>query len=236
MVSIMIAWFLSSIEVKGQSFISFPIDSKKENLTLGDEMKWQSKVQILKEEGADLIVELSVKEIPEDVQIRLCFSGFECKTFIRDIGKLYFRFPKQGVYPLEIRCSSPKKTAEVNFDLNLLDARFPNSVVEKKSFSAFFEAPEKAGNLFRNHQLSISKLYPNPASQRIFFDYSCSSKKINAKVVIYDLLGNVISEHSIDPNANRLNISLSNLRSGIYFYQLHIDNKPVASRRFAKNS
>lgn len=72
---------------------------------------------------------------------------------------------------------------------------------------------------------SIISLYPNPASS--ILNFSNLSKK--AKVIIYDIYGNLILGTSISNNQ----INISKLLNGVYTFQIY-DNNEIITKKFIK--
>ncbi|MCB9364694.1 MAG: T9SS type A sorting domain-containing protein [Flavobacteriales bacterium] len=70
--------------------------------------------------------------------------------------------------------------------------------------------------------------YPNPASNNVTIDYSISK---NGSLIMHDLVGKEVARYSLVKNANKLNINVNNLKSGVYFYSVMIDNKVLKTER-----
>jgi hypothetical protein len=67
--------------------------------------------------------------------------------------------------------------------------------------------------------------YPNPADKFVTFEYE-NVKGSDAKLVVYNLLGSVVKEIELRNNSGTLkNINTSDLKDGIYFYSLVINNE-----------
>lgn len=88
-----------------------------------------------------------------------------------------------------------------------------------------------AGLLFSNNKISISSVYPNPASAYASIDYSLAANANSAKIILCNVLGNVVGEYTLSKEARRLNISTVELTSGVYFYALYVDGKNVVTRK-----
>ncbi|GHB61287.1 hypothetical protein GCM10007390_13830 [Persicitalea jodogahamensis] len=86
-------------------------------------------------------------------------------------------------------------------------------------------------HLFSNEWLTISNIYPNPASDYAEFDYSLKSSDREAKIVICNVLGNPISEYSLDKNDRKLRINTRDMPTSVYFYRLAIDGNSVATKK-----
>ncbi len=85
--------------------------------------------------------------------------------------------------------------------------------------------------LFSNEKISISSVYPNPASAYASIDYQLLKDTDNAKIILCNVLGNVVGEYTLIRDAKRLHISTLELNSGVYFYTLSVDGKSLITRK-----
>ena len=94
--------------------------------------------------------------------------------------------------------------------------------------------PPSTGKLFENHQITISNPYPYPANETVSFNYQLH-QNIDARIVVYDVLGNEIANYHLQSEYNKLVIQTSSLRTGVYLYSLVLDGKNVATRKLVIN-
>lgn len=73
--------------------------------------------------------------------------------------------------------------------------------------------------------------YPNPASNFVSFDYVLPSGAINATLRIFNLLGQPILEQQLSSNSGKLELSVAELKEGIYLYALQVNNQTVITRK-----
>jgi len=67
--------------------------------------------------------------------------------------------------------------------------------------------------------------YPNPATEYVSFDYK-NVEDPDARIVVYNILGSVVKEIDLRNNNGTIeNINTSDLKDGIYFYSLVINNE-----------
>ncbi|WP_448529088.1 T9SS type A sorting domain-containing protein [Raineya sp.] len=90
--------------------------------------------------------------------------------------------------------------------------------------------PPQTGKFYENHQISISLPYPYPANENVTFQYQLF-QNIEARVVLYDVLGNEVASYRLSAENNRLTISTSELKTGMYLYSLVLDGKNVATKK-----
>jgi hypothetical protein len=85
--------------------------------------------------------------------------------------------------------------------------------------------------LFQGDRIYVSHLYPNPAADYALVDYQFSGNNQEIKIAIYNVLGLVVKEVELDREDHSAKISLKELNSGLYMYQLLVDGKPVATKK-----
>ena len=85
--------------------------------------------------------------------------------------------------------------------------------------------------LFANDKITVSNIYPNPSTEYAEIDYSVSGNFTEAKIVIYNMLGSTVNEHELDRSERKVKISTRDMANGIYFYQLSLDGKKVATKK-----
>jgi len=105
------------------------------------------------------------------------------------------------------------------------------------------EAPLK--NIFKqdddrfyaNHKLNVYPIYPNPVINTTYatIKYELIDNSIKAKIILSNILGNVIGEYHLTKEGNLLSISTQDFSSGLYFYTLNVDGKNLVTRRLVIN-
>ncbi|MEY2761435.1 MAG: hypothetical protein RLZZ96_1335 [Bacteroidota bacterium] len=85
--------------------------------------------------------------------------------------------------------------------------------------------------LFQGDRIFVSHLYPNPALDFAQVDYQFSGNNQEVKITIYNVLGLLVKEIDLDKDDRSVKISLRELNSGLYMYQLLVDGKPVATKK-----
>lgn len=79
---------------------------------------------------------------------------------------------------------------------------------------------------------SISNVYPNPASTTSYVDFKLPKSTANASLRVSNLLGVTVMEIPLDRNEGKAMINVSNLKDGIYFYSLIVNNSATHTRKF----
>jgi hypothetical protein len=73
--------------------------------------------------------------------------------------------------------------------------------------------------------------FPNPANNTVTFYYLLENKVRSASIVINDLFGKRVKEITLPLDTEMTNEDLGGLSSGIYFYTLFTDGRPISSRK-----
>lgn len=121
---------------------------------------------------------------------------------------------------------SPAGTTENN----LLVAETVEKAGERKSPA--MEAQLKAEELlFVNDKISVSNVYPNPASEYAELDFSIATGLRDAKLTFYNVLGSQMAEFTLNKNDRKLRVNTRDMPTGLYFYQLSVDGKKVATKK-----
>lgn len=77
----------------------------------------------------------------------------------------------------------------------------------------------------------ISNAYPNPASDVIYFDYNNSESTLNSYIIIRDFAGRIVREVVIPQHEGVLEIDLTDIETGVYFYSLMQNNLMLLTKK-----
>ncbi|WP_221390825.1 T9SS type A sorting domain-containing protein [Dyadobacter sp. NIV53] len=102
--------------------------------------------------------------------------------------------------------------------------------VDKKITSAEISAKSEE-QLYVSNQITVSNIYPNPASEYVEIDYTISAGLRDAKLIFYNVLGSQMAEYSLNKSERKLRVNTSEMPTGLYFYQLALDGKKVATKK-----
>lgn len=80
-------------------------------------------------------------------------------------------------------------------------------------------------------KIKVSNIYPNPANDFAYIDYTVNGNFTSANVSFFNLLGKQLAEYPLSKNSDKLRINTSAWESGIYMYQLIIDGKKIATKK-----
>lgn len=83
-----------------------------------------------------------------------------------------------------------------------------------------------------------SKVYPNPASDKVTVELSLSETANNVNISFANALGQVVKTQTIGRVVanveNKTSVNVSDLASGIYFYTIHADGKKTTGKLMVK--
>jgi hypothetical protein len=132
----------------------------------------------------------------------------------------------RGNVPSKISVSS--KSAINNFYKDLLLTKTNKVVVSKSVYTPETFSQDK---LYEDKELSISNIYPNPANEFAVLDYHLRNSSKVVKVTFFNILGASVGEFKLDSFDNSLRIRTESWDNGIYFYQLILEGKKVATKK-----
>lgn len=96
--------------------------------------------------------------------------------------------------------------------------------------------PGEETYLFRNDRLTVSQLYPNPASDYVQIDVKSTGNIQDLKLVIFNIIGQEVKTVSLDPNEKSQRINLKDLNPGMYPYQLVLDGRSLVTKKLIINN
>ena len=87
-----------------------------------------------------------------------------------------------------------------------------------------------------NEQTQVTEIITNTFSfldgyLTVYFDYDLPTTFDNAKVKIFNLLGQSLAEQKITQQSGKIQLPVEHLKEGVYFYSLLIDNQNVISKK-----
>jgi hypothetical protein len=85
--------------------------------------------------------------------------------------------------------------------------------------------------LYISDKITVSNIYPNPASESATIDYTMSADLRDVKVIFYNVLGSKMGEHVLTKNNGKLRVDTTVMPTGLYFYQLSLEGKKVATKK-----
>jgi hypothetical protein len=78
--------------------------------------------------------------------------------------------------------------------------------------------------------IQVSNLYPNPANNKVSINYDLNGAN-NARLEIRNILGSVVKSVEINETNGQVNIDVSNLTNGVYFYSFIVNDIAIKSTK-----
>ena len=86
-------------------------------------------------------------------------------------------------------------------------------------------------DVFASSNSGISESYPNPANSNVKMNYSLEPGWNNANLTIYSMLGSQVENVNLNENQGTLNLDISSLPAGMYFYTLMVDGNAINTKK-----
>jgi hypothetical protein len=93
------------------------------------------------------------------------------------------------------------------------------------------ESPEKQ-YIYSSRQIVLHEVYPNPVIDNAFVNYRLLSDAVKAKIIVHNILGNIVGEYTLPQSENLVRIKTDDLSAGIYFYTLYVGDKATVTQKF----
>jgi hypothetical protein len=110
----------------------------------------------------------------------------------------------------------------------------PNDIVYVKIPTSDFVCVTGIKNVTQATSLSNVNFYPNPANANATIEVALS-ETAKVDIAILNMVGQTIYSTTVNGNIgnNKVDVNLSNLSSGLYFYQVKVGNSKAITKKFA---
>ena len=85
--------------------------------------------------------------------------------------------------------------------------------------------------LYESADISLNEIYPNPVIDFAYITYDLKNVDTDAKIVLHNVLGSIISEHELLPYKKQVKLETSELNPGVYFYTLYLDGDGITTHK-----
>jgi hypothetical protein len=85
--------------------------------------------------------------------------------------------------------------------------------------------------VFTNEKITVSGVFPNPASTSAALEYEITGELKEAKIIISNVLGSSLGEYKLTRDAHKVQFNTAEFAPGIYFYTLSVDGKSLFTRK-----
>lgn len=86
-------------------------------------------------------------------------------------------------------------------------------------------------DVFGSNNSGISEAYPNPATSNVRMNYSLKPGWNDASLEVYSMLGSKVQTRNISEQSGTLNLDVSALPAGMYFYALNVDGNTISTKK-----
>ncbi|HEY3404647.1 MAG TPA: T9SS type A sorting domain-containing protein [Ohtaekwangia sp.] len=139
--------------------------------------------------------------------------------------------PGQTLSSFQIALESGLSAGESAIRYVVFNKSLPNQPIEFGVNFTVEERPEKQ-SIYNSRHIIIQDVYPNPVTGNSFtLQYKILDDRANARVIIHNLLGNIVDEFNLETGETLMRVRTDDLSAGIYFYTLYLDNESVMTRK-----
>jgi len=221
--------FLLTVASYGQGFdILTPQESYKGQI--GETIKAPIRFKNTTDKPIVLIIRKLDAQIGTSQRNLFCFDNNCLDQKIEDyMLKLE---PGQTLNTFQIGLESGLSAGESNIRYVVYNKALPNQTVEFAVNFVVDEKAEKQNISYNSRHIIMHDVYPNPVTTSSFeFKYKILDDRVNARLIIHNLLGNVVGEFTLNSAENLMRIRTDEMNTGIYFYTLYLNNEGVMTRK-----
>jgi Secretion system C-terminal sorting domain len=111
------------------------------------------------------------------------------------------------------------------------EASTANATDSRSRIAATIETGKAEDVMFVNERIRVNNVYPNPANDYAEIEYQINNNATDAKITIISSIFSTLSELPLDKSDKKIRINTQQFASGVYFYQLIVDGKKVATKK-----
>ena len=218
---------LSQCAVFAQGFeVTGVQDSYKGNI--GETIKAPIRLKNTSDKSITLVVRKLSSQIGSTQKNYICVDGDCLDQHVEDyLVKLE---PGQGLNTFQIALDAGLVSGESVVRYQVYNRLNPNHTYEFDLNFNVDERPEKE-SIYTSRFVTLHDVYPNPVVDQAVVDYKIMNDHVKAKLVVHNLLGNVVGEYSLPSVDNFVRVKTDDLVAGIYFYTLYVDDESVMTRK-----
>ena len=169
-------------------------------------------------------------EMVEGASASLCFAGSCYPPYTMSSGTVVI--PAQGTL------SHLTSDEAFHFQYKTLIAGtsyirfiFANEHDSDDNVSVVFKMVYDPTNVVSMAVATKMRAYPNPASDNVTIEYAYTGSSNAVNLVIKNLVGATLYTKKLDVNGNKVKVDVSEYSSGIYFYSIEADGRPLVTKK-----
>lgn len=163
-------------------------------------------------------------------KLKICI-GETCFDPTKELSKVKLMLkPGEIVTDLYLELEFGIIETKGNFELHFIN---PENTRDLFVIDAIYSVsnPNINDNEVDHKDISIGSVYPNPSNRIAQIDYNFKNPRAAAKISVNSFIGNPVAEFRLDPRQKTLVMNVEDLRPGVYFYTLFIDNKNIVTKK-----
>ena len=228
-------WFISILCMLALSFSSFAqkfqlIDAAEEIIaTSGSKVSNKLKIKNNSSQPVRLAVSIADSELAASQEASLCYKG-NCLDGLGNGLDIITIPPGATISDLELRFTAGLDESESNVKYLFVDIDNPKEAITR-TFNYKVRTTAPNGIMYKGKGISVSNAYPNPVSDFATIDFSMEADFNGAKIVFYNVLGDKVLDVPLNRFDTNIKIPTDNLKMGVYFYTLYLDNKGEVTKK-----
>lgn len=218
---------LSTTKTVGQGF---EVSGVQENYKgfIGETIKAQLRIKNTTDKPLSLIIRKSNALIGSTQKSYFCIDG-NCSEQRTDEYTVRLE-PGQVLSSLQIVLEAGLVSGESSVKYIVFNKANTAEFIEFDANFIVEEKPEKQ-SIYNSKYITLHDVYPNPVVDNAYVDYKIQNDRVKARIVIHNILGNIVGEYNLPLQENKVKMRTEELSSGVYFYTLYIDNEGVLTRK-----
>lgn len=196
--------------------------------TIGETIKAPIRLKNTSDKPISIVVRKISGQIGSTQRNYICIDGNCLDQRVEDyMVKLD---PGQSLNTLQVALDAGLVSGESVVRYQVYNRLNPGHAVEFELNFNVEERPQKE-SIYTSRQVTLHDVYPNPVVDQAVVDYKILNERINAKLVVHNLLGNIVGEYTLPSMENFVRVKTDDLAAGIYFYTLYVDDESVMTRK-----
>lgn len=220
-------WLILACPVFGQGFEVAGIQEGYKG-TIGETIKAPVRLKNTSEKAITLVVRKTSEQIGSTQKNYLCIDGNCLDQRVEDY--LFKLDAGQSLTTFQVALEAGLVSGESVVRYQVYNRLNPGHIVEFELNFNVEERPEKE-NIYSSRFVTLHDVYPNPVVDQAVVDYKIINDRVKAKLVVHNLLGNVVGEYPLPSIENFVRVKTDELVAGIYFYTLYVNNESVMTRK-----
>lgn len=225
---LVLAFFvILTVSVHGQGFEVLPLQESYKG-QIGELLKVPVRFKNTSDKTITLIIRKAGGELGSTQRSFFCFDNNCLDQKIEDyILKVE---PGQTLTNFQVALDAGLSAGESSVQYVVFNKSQPGQLLE---FTLNYSVEEKSEkpNIYDSRFITLHDVYPNPVTDNATVVYKILNDRVNARIRLHNLLGNVVADYELSPSDTQLRLRVDDLSEGIYFYTLYLEGESVVTRK-----